>query len=450
MSERILILDDEQSVLDVLSQLLTSEGYVCHTTVSPSDALDLVENERFALLITDVRMPEMDGIKVVHQAKVIDKNLAIIVATAILDVTNAVEAIRAGADDYVLKPFNLGEITLAVSRALDKRKRVLDALEYQQDLEERIRGATEDLEVVNHELHETKQYLENLLHSTVDAIFTLDREDQMEFVNHGAMELLGLSQEEFIGKAAAEVLRGGEQELRNLRLQVTPERPLRNYETELRRKNGQLVPVSVSVSVVKGARSRGEALLAICRDITEQRRLEQKLRDLSIKDSLTGVYNQRYFYERLKTEIERARRQKHPLSLLFFDIDRFKGYNDTYGHLEGDRVLRAVGSLVLDCTREHVDAGFRYGGDEFTVILPEASEKQALRIAERIRTKFEAQQFNGLTLSIGLMAYQEGYSLPLFIQFTDAMMYGAKRAGGNVVYVYEPESGLQKTGQDKQ
>ncbi|MFP4173591.1 MAG: diguanylate cyclase [Candidatus Hydrogenedentota bacterium] len=450
MSERILILDDEQSVLDVLSQLLTSEGYVCHTTVSPSDALDLVENERFALLITDVRMPEMDGIKVVHQAKVIDKNLAIIVATAILDVTNAVEAIRAGADDYVLKPFNLGEITLAVSRALDKRKRVLDALEYQQDLEERIRGATEDLEVVNHELHETKQYLENLLHSTVDAIFTLDREDRMEFVNHGAMELLGLSQEEFIGKAAAEVLRGGEQELRNLRLQVTPERPLRNYETELRRKNGQLVPVSVSVSVVKGARSRGEALLAICRDITEQRRLEQKLRDLSIKDSLTGVYNQRYFYERLKTEIERARRQKHPLSLLFFDIDRFKGYNDTYGHLEGDRVLRAVGSLVLDCTREHVDAGFRYGGDEFTVILPEASEKQALRIAERIRTKFEAQQFNGLTLSIGLMAYQEGYSLPLFIQFTDAMMYGAKRAGGNVVYVYEPESGLQKTGQDKQ
>ena len=450
MSARVLILDDEHSVLDVLSQLLTSEGYVCHTTTSPSDALNLVENERFALLITDVRMPEMDGIEVVRQAKAIDENLAIIVATAILDVTNAVEAIRAGADDYVLKPFNLGEITLAVSRALDKRKRVLDALEYQQDLEERIQGATEDLEAVNHELHETKQYLENILHSTVDAIFTVDRQERMEFVNHGAMQLLGLTQEEFIGEAAATILRGGEQELQTLRTQVTSEKPLQNYETELRRKDGQLVPVSVSVSVVKGARSRGEALLAICRDITEQRRLEQKLRDLSIKDSLTGVYNQRYFYERLKTEIERARRQRHPLSLLFLDVDHFKGYNDTYGHLEGDRVLRAVGSLILDCTREHVDAGFRYGGDEFTVILPEASEKQALQIAERIRTKFEAQAFDGLTLSIGLMAYQEGYSLPLFIQFTDAMMYGAKRAGGNVVYVFEPESGLQKTGQEKQ
>lgn len=449
LSERILILDDEHSVLDVLSQLLTSEGYVCHITTSPSDALNLVENEGFSLLITDVRMPEMDGIKVVRQAKAIDENLAIIVATAILDVTNAVEAIRAGADDYVLKPFNLGEITLAVSRALDKRKRVLSALEYQQDLEERIRGATENLETVNRELYETKQYLENLLHSTVDAIFTLDRQDRMEFVNHGAMQLLGLTQEEFTGKAAADILRGGEQELRSLRTEVAPEKPLRNHETELRRKDGQLVPVSVSVSVVKGARSRGEALLAICRDVTEQRRLEQKLRDLSIKDSLTGVYNKRYFYERLKTEIERARRQRHPLSLLFFDIDRFKGYNDTYGHLEGDKVLRAVGQLVLDCTREHVDTGFRYGGDEFTVILPEANKEQAMRIAERIRTKFEAKQFDGLTLSIGLMAYQEGYSLPLFIQFTDAMMYGAKRAGGNVVYVYEPKSGLQKTGQEK-
>ncbi len=449
MSERIFILDDERSVLEVLSQLLRAEGYDCHTTTSPSKALSWVKSGDFSLVITDVRMPDMDGIELVRQAKAIDQNIAIVVVTAILDVANAVEAIRAGADDYVLKPFNLGEITLAVSRALDKRKRVLGSLEYQKDLEERIRGATEDLEVVNHELHETKQYLENILHSTVDAIFTIDRQDRMEFVNHGAMRLLGLAEDEFIGRAAALILRGGAQELQTLRDQVSPDKPLQNYETELRRKDSQLVPVSVSLSVVKGARARGEALLAICRDITEQRRLEQTLRDLSIKDSLTGVYNQRYFYERLKTEIERARRQRHPLSLLFFDIDRFKGYNDTYGHLEGDKVLRAVGQVVLDCTREHVDTGFRYGGDEFTVILPEASREQAMRIAERIRTKFEAKQFDGLTLSIGLMAYQEGYSLPLFIQFTDAMMYGAKRAGGNVVYVYEPESGLQKTGQEK-
>ncbi len=449
MSERILIVDDEYSVLDVLSQLLTSEGYVCHTTTSPSDALNLVASEGFSLLITDVRMPEMDGITVVRHAKSIDENLAIVVVTAIYDVTNAVEAIRAGADDYVLKPFNMGEITLAASRALDKRRGVLSALEYQQALEERVRAATADLEAVNQELYETKQYLENILNSTVDAIFTVDPQDRMEFVNHGAMQLLGLAQEDFIGEAASTILGGGEQEIQDLRSEVTPEKPLQNYETELRRRDGELVPVSVSVSVVKGARASREALLAICRDITEQRRLEQKLRDLSIKDSLTGVYNQRYFYERLKTEIERARRQRHSLSLLFFDIDHFKGYNDTYGHLEGDRVLRAVGSLILDCTREHVDTGFRYGGDEFTVILPEATEKQALQIAERIRTRFEEQAFDGLTLSIGLMAYQEGYSLPLFIQFTDAMMYGAKRAGGNVVYVFEPKSGLEKTGQEK-
>jgi diguanylate cyclase (GGDEF)-like protein len=160
---------------------------------------------------------------------------------------------------------------------------------------------------------------------------------------------------------------------------------------------------------------------------------------MSIKDSLTGLYNQRYFYDRLEAEIERARRQGHPLSLLLFDIDQFKTYNDCHGHLEGDRVLRTTGEVVLECTREHVDTGFRYGGDEFTVILPEADEQQASVIAERIRASFEAKRFDHLTLSVGLMSYKLGSSVRTFIRFTDAMMYDAKRSGGNRVYIYKQE-----------
>jgi diguanylate cyclase len=84
-----------------------------------------------------------------------------------------------------------------------------------------------------------------------------------------------------------------------------------------------------------------------------------------------------------------------------------------------------------------VDIGFRYGGDEFTVILPEADDQQAYAIAERVRETFEEKRLDRLTLSIGVMSYREGYSLKSFIQYADSKMYEAKRAGGNRVYFYD-------------
>ena len=88
---------------------------------------------------------------------------------------------------------------------------------------------------------------------------------------------------------------------------------------------------------------------------------------------------------------------------------------------------------MLECTREHVDIGFRYGGDEFTVILPEAEEQQAMAIAERIRETFQEFGFDELTLSIGCVSFKEGFTVRSFIEKADALMYQAKRAGGNQV-----------------
>jgi diguanylate cyclase (GGDEF)-like protein len=188
------------------------------------------------------------------------------------------------------------------------------------------------------------------------------------------------------------------------------------------------------------ADSAVRAVLSICKDITVQKKLERDLKEMSIKDSLTGLYNVRHFYERLPAEIERSRRQQHPLSLHLFDIDQFKQYNDTRGHLDGDRALQAVGKVVSECTREHVDVGFRYGGDEFIVLLPETDARQAMRVAERIRHSFERCPFEGLTLSMGVVTYQREFSMKSFIQAADAMMYESKRAGGNRVSQYKPEA----------
>lgn len=434
--EPILILDDEPEVLDALRERLEAEGYKCTTCISPLTALHELEHSSFSLLITDLMMTEMDGIEVVRKFKQHDPNVASIVVTALTDITKAIQALRAGADDYILKPFNLHEISVCVSRALEKRHLILENRRYQEELEQRVREATEELKDANRELLRTKDYLESLIESTVDAIITIDPEGRISFANRGALRMLGFSEEELIGRKIASVYSGGIEEAMYIRRVLRPENPLQNYETELLHRSQAPIPVSISLSIVPDPDGKAPSTLAICKDITEQKRLEVELKELTIRDGLTGLYNQRYFYERLEAEIERARRQRRPLSLLLVDIDHFKTYNDAHGHLEGDKVLQAVAEVLKECTREHVDMAFRYGGDEFTVLLPEAPEEQARQIAERVRMTFEAKRFDLLTLSIGLMAYREEQTLRNFIQFTDSMMYDAKRAGGNRVYVY--------------
>ena len=440
MKANILLLDDEVSILEILGHHL-SEEYACTQVTSATRALELLREQPFDLLITDLKMPEMHGLEVLERALAVKPDLAVIVVTALMEVTNAIDALRAGAWDYLLKPFNLTEISLAVEKCLDRRRLIVENHQYQTELETRVREATADLERTNRELQATKEYLENLLASSVDTILTADAEaGRLTYVNRAALHMLGYSEEEFHQMQVSDLFAGGQEESHYMRRLLQEDRPLQNYETEMVRKNGEHVPVNMSISLVKDADGQVVSMLGICKDITEQQRLQQELKELSMRDGLTTLYNQRYFYERLEMEIERAQRQGHPLSLLLFDIDQFKTYNDCHGHLEGDKVLKALGQVVIDSTRVHVDIGCRYGGDEFTVILPEADEKEAYRIAERIRTSFAARRFDHLTVSIGLMSYKRGTSLRSFVRFVDAMMYDAKRSGGNRVFIYDVET----------
>ena len=174
------------------------------------------------------------------------------------------------------------------------------------------------------------------------------------------------------------------------------------------------------------------------RTLREKERLEEEVQRLSITDDLTGLYNHRHFFKTLESELARLKRQKTSLSLLMFDLDNFKRYNDRYGHLEGDRVLRKVGEIVNRSIRSNVDSGYRYGGDEFAVLLIGASLDQALVIAERIRSSMEQSGFQGITVSIGLTEFQDHFTLEAFVKSADDATYTAKHSGGNRVYTNLP------------
>jgi len=164
----------------------------------------------------------------------------------------------------------------------------------------------------------------------------------------------------------------------------------------------------------------------IIRCISE-RDLKMELSRLSITDSLTGLFNQRHFYSRLREEMVRSTRQKHPLALILLDLDHFKEYNDRRGHLAGDEALRDVSKAILKNIREGVDSGYRYGGDEFAVILIDSDLVIAREIGKRVGAALK--ESGELSASLGYAVYGENMSFNDFVGLADADLYKAKTQG---------------------
>ncbi len=170
-----------------------------------------------------------------------------------------------------------------------------------------------------------------------------------------------------------------------------------------------------------------ELLLLTVEKALEKTLILRELIQLARTDGLTGLYNQRHFYSVLEVEINRARRQNRALALLHVDVDDFKRYNDRFGHLAGDAALARIAACLRKACRRSVDAAFRYGGDEFVLVLPEAERPTAEGIAARVRSLL-ADEGIALTVSIGIAELREGQDLKTFIREADQAMYRDKHA----------------------
>jgi diguanylate cyclase (GGDEF)-like protein/PAS domain S-box-containing protein len=198
---------------------------------------------------------------------------------------------------------------------------------------------------------------------------------------------------------------------------------------------------------IKRALGKKRIILLAIEDITERKKAEEALREskhryqeLSIIDDLTQLYNSRHFYAQLEREIERSNRYEQPLTLLMLDLDKFKKFNDKYGHVEGDCVLSQFGQVIKRCLRE-TDSAYRYGGEEFTIILPMTAREEGIVTTKRIQTELRKKSFSPalgqevyITVSIGLSQYKPKEEVKAFVHRIDHLMYQAKKNGRDRIY----------------
>ncbi len=271
-----------------------------------------------------------------------------------------------------------------------------------------------------------QEKLSAVIQGTREAVVVTDAKGSVVLVNGAASELVGKSEAQICNEGITHLLDAPD------RFQAMLSLPDGKVEPELFEYRDHFLLVTASTIHDDEGNVIGSA--ALLRDVSQERRLINELQRLSTTDALTDVYNRRHLDATLKTEMARAREISLPLSVIMCDVDHFKKFNDTYGHDQGDRVLRMVGEVMKQSVRQY-DVPCRYGGEEFTIILPSTNAAGAYTVAERLRQNVETMRVDGLqvTISLGISSYPEvsAGSGEELITIADTALYRSKEDGRN-------------------
>ena len=319
----ILVADDELSIRSLVGELLQDEGHNVTLAEDGEDALLKFQESWHEIVFSDIRMPGMSGIELLAEVKQINENTQFIIMTSHASVDNSIAALKKGAFDYILKPFD-------------------------------------DLDVV------------------VDA------------ARRAMANLSAIRQQEYLLNT-------------------------------LSRQNDELGTLNI------------------------------KFRELAIRDGLTGLFNHRHAQDRLAEEFDRAEQFGRDLSVIFMDLDNFKFFNDTHGHLAGDEILKLLCKLMSDEIRDS-DVLARWGGEEFIIICPETNKDKACVLAERIRTKVmehafphaSEQPLGVMSVSVGVTTKTDDINdVEALVKRADDGAYHAKGNGRNCTVFCAGENKMQ-------
>jgi diguanylate cyclase (GGDEF)-like protein len=444
----VLLVDDERFARQVYTDHLKAAGFETETAATAEEAVRLLTERRFDVLVADMILPGHDGLHLLNEAKRIDPDIEVVMITALDLVMPAVRAMRSGASDYLVKPVTPEALQIAVQRCLATRDLLAE--------NKTLRGHLN--------LFETCQRITSVLErdkllplavtsvvsecgATTGAIFERGEPPGTPGWSISVLRGLDQAQGEALLTACRERLDA-----------LTPEEPM--VVSDLDRQRPRLPsPHAICIPIADGEMLLGAACVLdggeggaiprerarnaqfVCRHVGVALRTLGRFKQvehLAYVDDLTHLYNTRYLHMVLDREIAAER----PFTVLFLDLDHFKGINDEHGHLTGSKLLVEVGRVLKACVRDH-DVVIRYGGDEYVVVLVGIDSGGALKVAERIRRAIEQHNFLAregprlrMTTSIGMASYPEhAATKAAILEMADRAMYRGKRTTRNVIYM---------------
>lgn len=426
---RILFVDDSPRIRVYYRKLLKKEGYTVDVASCAAEALEKVKESTYDIAIIDYFMPDANGDVLV--AKLNSNPATQNIATAIFASTYMDQVIEdslnAGALDCLFKN-EVDALFLARVAAMGRSV---------------ARGQSNIAE---------KQRLQSILNSVGDGVYGVNNDGRITFVNPMTRIVLGFNDDkEILHKSAYELFHHADETgntipIKRCQLQSAygSKNILRSWETVFWDKEGNSVPVECTVYPLYIGDSLEGSVVAF-KDITERKTLEERLRWQATHDSLTELFNRRYFEEHLEKEKKWLNRSRAMSAILYIDVDRFKYVNDTAGHTAGDHLLQGIGHRLRERLRE-TDILARLGGDEFAILLRNTDPEKVFEVADEFRKVVMAEDFEycgedyRIGISIGATIFDENMASPGNILAEADIACGvAKLKGGNQTHIYSQE-----------
>ena len=429
---RILYMEDDPGLSRLLQKSLQRRGYRVDVASNGEEGMAMLEGAKYNLLLCDYNMPFCGGLDVIRMLTGKGAFPPVIMITGEGNEQVAVEALKLGASDYIVKDVEM--------RYLELLPAVIEKVLYKQQL---IR----ERQQMYVALEESEARYRRLVELSPDGI-AVHVDGRFVFVNPAGTRLLGARKAgELIGKSIFDVVHPDYREVAQERMGLLKKQTdsVPWIGEKFLRLDGTTVDVEVSGAAFSHQGS--PAVQVIFRDITERKLVEERLHRMALFDPLTGLPNRTLFFDRMSLVLAFANRNNYTIALLYLDLDRFKTINDTLGHDIGDLLLKEVAGRMTSCTRQS-DTVARMGGDEFITICARVTAPQdagvvAAKVIKVLSEPFHLQgQECSIGASIGISLYPtDGEDVETLLKRADLAMYRVKQTGKGGFAFYSSDQG---------